>query len=306
MPDILETVSDSLLKLLQGNHRTGAIVSDAPGGGPSSEGEEHRAVIEQGHKGTIPLGYLAKHPGLGRDATGYGGAGDAVIADQEDEEKQILRIHEENARIARAATHVRDRTPSGKVRMGRWYWLESHSDQTVGPVMGPFSLFDGTVGAPSAGNSVQVVSITMPANTVSPIFLLDRYPGAMYMSLFISSFALMPTATGMTGIQECWFQDIGGAVGGLGLYNATGTNTQDYNNINKQLSSPLTDPGLSTLGTLTINNIGIGGTPVSSRYQLTIGYMAFFPDPWFNEQMVLPQTKRDNVRSFLPNDLTAQ
>lgn len=306
MADIMESLSEGILKLLQGNSRTKAIVSDAPGTGPESQIANKRVVIERSHGGTLPLGYLAEHPGLGRGATGFGGGGDAILTDEETEESQLERIHAENERIARVATRIKDRTPSGKVRMGRWYWLESHSDQTVGPVVGPFSLFDGTVSAPGAGNSQQIIPVTMPANTVSPIFLLDRYPGAMYMSLFISSFAFMPVGTTMTGLQECWFQDVGGATAGLGLYNATGTNAQDYNNINKQLSSPMTDPGLSLLGNITVNNISIGGTPVASRWQISIGYMAFFPDPWFNEQMVVPMTKRENVRMFLPDDLTAQ
>jgi hypothetical protein len=71
------------------------------------------------------------------------------------------------------------------------------------------------------------------------------------------------------------------------------------------LSGPLTDPGLNQIGTLVMNNIGIGGTPVTVRWQLSIGYIAYIPDPWFNEQMVVSPTKREQVRSFLTPDLTA-
>lgn len=300
MTDILDDLSLSLAKLLGVGPGQKVIVSPAPGG-PESQDETHRIEVERTHGGVLPLGYLAKHPGLGRDALGFGGAPDAIIVDESGPE-ELERALEENARIARVAKKVHDRVEHGKIRMGKWYWLEGHSDQTVGPCVGPYSLFDGTMTAPGAGNSVTTIPITVPTGTVSPIYLLDRYPGAMYMSLFVSSFAFVPTAGTTTGIQECWFTDAGGAVAGLGIY-PSATGASGIQSINKQCSSPLTDSGLQQLGTLTVNNIGIGGTPTSVRWQLSIGFIAFIADPWFNQQMILPQTKAENVRSFLPEDI---
>lgn len=303
MPDLLESLSGSLEKLLFGKSGTGAIVSAGPGG-PESDDETHRVVVEKAHGGTLPLGYLANHPGLGRNALGFGGAADAVIVDEADDAGALERVLEENARIARVAKKVHDRVEHGRVRMGKWYWLEGHSDQTVGPCVGPYSLFDGTMTAPGAGNSVTTIPITVPAGTLSPLYLLDRYPGAMYMSLFVSSFAFVPTAGTTTGIQECWFTDAGGAVAGLGIY-PSASGAAGIQNINKQCSSPLTDSGVAQLGTLTVNNLGIGGTPTSVRWQLAIGFIAFIADPWFNQQMIVPQTKAENVRSLLPDDVFA-
>jgi hypothetical protein len=303
MADLLDSLSDSLTKLFHGPSGTGVVVSAGPGG-PESDDESHRVVVEKAHKGTIPLGYLAKHPGLGRNALGFGGAADAITVDASDDAAALEHSLEENARIARVARRVHDRVEHGHVRMGKWYWLEGHSDQTVGPCVGPYSLFDGTMTAPGAGNSVTQIPIAVPAGTLSPLYLLDRYPGAMYMSLFVSSFAFVPTGATTTGVQECWFTDAGGAVAGLGIYPAA-SGASGIQNINKQCSSPLTDSGVAQLGTLTVNNLGIAGTPTTVRWQLSIGFIAFLADPWFNQQMIVPQTKAENVKTFLPDDIFA-
>jgi hypothetical protein len=294
MADVLESLSTALSELISGG-RPKVIVSDAPGAGPESESTGHRVAIEAMHNGRLPLGYLAQVPGKGRSATGYGGSGDAITVD-EHEDEEVRAAVREAARIASIHKPVANPPVHERVRLQKWYWLESHTENPVGPTVGPYSLFDGTTGVPSAGNSVQTIPIALPAGTLSPVYLLDRYPGAMYMSLFISSFAFIPIGSTATGVQEFWFTDAGGAVAALGMANAA---TGDgYSNINKQLSSPLTDPGLTTLGTLTVNNISLGGTPVACRYQIGIGYVAGFADPSYNEHMLLPLTPAQKTQQL--------
>lgn len=282
MTDPLDSLAHSLQHLFGQDHKV--IVSDAPGG-PESEGEDHRLLVQGNHRGVLPLGYLAAHPGLGHDATGFGGSGDAIVVEQ-NFNTDVASAIEEAEHIFQVRHKTRDVKAEGKVRLNTWFWPEAHSAQSVGVVMGPFSLFDGTTGVPGAGNSVQVVPIALPAGTVSPIFLLDRYPGALSMCIFVGAFSICPLGTTATGNYECWFSDPGGATVGLGTYFANAGS--GYQSITRQLSTPLTDPGQMTMGQLIINNIGLGGTEVAYRWQLALGYIANLPDPWFNEQVIKP------------------
>jgi hypothetical protein len=276
MADLIDQLGEQLERLLGagGSH---VIVSEAPGGGPEADRESNRP-----HR----AGRIGEHITHGRDALGFGGHGDAVtVVEQPDADVQeAVRRAVRNAQ--RKGLH--QPKPAGRIRLAQPFSPEAHIGGNWQYTTGPYSLFDGTQGAPSAGNSVQVIPVALPANIPSPVMLLDRYPGALYMSVFVRSFSIVPTATGMTGLQEVWFTDAGGAVAGLGIYNPANVASAIYQNIGALCNSPLTDPGNTVLGAITVNNIGIGGTPVSSRWQLTVSYVAFYPDPWFNEQMVVP------------------
>lgn len=280
MPDALdtlgETISDAISRLL-GTSSTRTLPSAAPGGGPEADRESNR---------TRHTGRIGDHIPSGKDALGFGGHGDAVSVVEDIDETVAEQVRKAVRAAQRKGLH--QPKPSGRIRLAQAFSPEAHIGSNWNYVTGPYSLFDGTVGAPGAGNSVQQVAIALPVTIPSPVMLLNRYPGALYMSVFLRSFAIQPTATGMTGLQECWFTDAGGAVAGMGIYNPASTASNIYQNIGALCSSPLTDPGNTQLGTLNINNIAIGGTPVSSRWQLTVSYVAFYPDPWFNEQMVVP------------------
>lgn len=287
MADMMDEVALLLRKALGGGHAHEPIVSAAPGGGPEADRESNRVV----HGGRI--GSYRTH---GRDALGFGGHGDAVFVDDavDTEVQQLVKDHIHNAQ--RRA--LREPRPSGRIRMSKPFSPEAHIDNGWQFATGPFSLFDGTLTAPGAGNSVQTIPIVLPVGAVSPVLLLDRYPGAMYMSVYIRSFSFVPTGTTMTGLQECWFADAGGAVAGLGIYNPAQTPSAIYQNIGALCNSPLTDPGNAQLGTITVNNIGIAGTPVTVRWQMTVCYVAFYADPWFNEQVVVPPTPAEIEHAY--------
>lgn len=293
MADLADTVSEYLLSLLRGKGTIRAIPSAAPGGGPS-------AAREGGGKpmSSRPLGSPPAHPPRGGAESGYGGHGDPVlIEDARDAAKDVQQeIAEHLATPQMIRVRKRDVAPRGRVRMNRSISLEGHQIDSVEDVLGPFSLFDGTISAPGAGNSLVPIVVQLPAGTLSPITLLDRYPGAMDMKLRLSSFSFMPTAGTATGLQECYFQDLGGAVVPLGVYSAaSGT---PYQSIDKKMTTPYTDPGQLVMGTLWINNIGIGGTPVTVRYQLGICYEASLPDPYFNELMLDGKYPADEVKLY--------
>lgn len=273
MADVMDTVADVVSRVL--GVRPAVIPSEAPGGGPEAERENKR------HPG-VRVGSVKTR---GHDALGYGGHGDAV--EQVDDLEALVKREIDTHVTAVQAKGLHEPRPSGRIRFNKPFSPEAYNDHEWRFVAGPLSLFDGTISAPGAGNSVQQVPIQIPAGTVSPVFKLNRYPGALYMTLYVRSFALMSIGSTMTGIQECWFSDAGGATAALGLYNPA-SSSNGMQSINALLTNPITDPGDAVLGTLTINNIGIGGTPVSVRYQLGVTYVAFYPDPWFNEQMIIP------------------
>lgn len=275
MADVLDEIGASIARLL-GPSTGKTLVSPAPGGGPEADRESNR---------TERPGRIGEHRTRGQDALGFGGHGDALqIVDAPSDDARILT----NRYIERAQRKgLQVPSPAGRIRLAKPISLEAHIDDFES-VSGPYSLFDGTIAAASAGNSQQIVTIQLPASAISPVTLLDRYPGALYMSLYVRAFSFVPTGTTGTGLQEVWFSDIGGSTCGLGIYVASSQTAGDYQNINSLMTSPITDPGNTVLGSLTINNIGIGGTPTTVRYQLSIGYVAMVPDPWFNEKMVVP------------------
>lgn len=273
-PDILDVLGHRLLRLLDPS--SDEMVSPAPGAGPEADREGNRVR----HSGRI-----GSHRTRGEDAEGYGGHGDSItVVDQpsEDVSEYVKRyLH----RIQMKGLH--QPKPAGRIRLAKPFSPEAHIDNEYQYVAGPYGLFDGTIGAPSAGNSLVPVPITLPTNVPSPVMLLDRYPSAMYMSILVRTFAVMPTGTTTTGLQEYYFADPGGAVVPLGIYNAAGQNN-GIQSIGGICTTPLTDPGNIQIGTLFVNNIGIGGTPTSIRWQLGITFVAYYPDPWFNEQVVVP------------------
>lgn len=277
MADIMDTLGEQLSRLF-GTASGDVMVSPAPGGGPESDRESNR---------TLRTGRIGDHITRGHDALGYGGHADpTTLAPNVDDDTRALA----QAYIARSQRKgMQYPKPNGRTRLAKPISLEAHIDDFEA-VSGPYSLFDGTITAPGAGNSLVPVPIALPTNIPSPVMLLDRYPGAMYMCLYVRAFSFIPTGSTTTGLQECWFSDVGGATVGLGIYVASSQTAGDYQNINSLLTTPITDPGTSQLGTLFVNNIGIGGTPTSVRYQLSIGYVAMVPDPWFNEQMLIPPT----------------
>ena len=282
MADIIEQVSDLIGQVFGTGQR--AIISEAPGGGPEANREGQRKVLGMNH----PHGTIGSVIPKGTDVHGYGGYGDPVFLDSQPDAAIQAEIN--TALLLAKSRRLRDVRPSGRLRMSKPFSPEGHTDVGWNVVAGAYSMFDGTTTAPGAGNSIQTVPIALPANSVSPVILLDRYPGALYMSLYIRAFAFMPVGSTMTGLQECWFTDYGGAVVGLGIFNPTNVAADTYQTINALCATPMTDPGNVTLGTLTINNIGIAGTPVGTRYQLNLSYVALYPDPWFNEQVIVPPT----------------
>ncbi len=279
MADVIDVLGEKLAHLLGGGSSGSALPSAAPGGGPEADRESNRP-----HR----AGRIGEHIPSGRDALGYGGHGDAVqvIADPEGDVQAAIRSYAH--RVQKRGLH--EPKPAGRIRLAQAFSPETHIGANWQFATGPYSLFDGTLTAPGAGNSTQTIAVQLPTGIPSPVMLLNRYPGALYMSVFVRSFAFVPTGTTMTGLQECWFTDAGGAVAGLGIYNPAATSSAIYQNIGALCSSPLTDPGNTQLGTITVNNIGIAGTAVSVRWQLTLSFVAFYPDPWFNEQVLIPPT----------------
>lgn len=285
MADILDEVAEAVKRALTIGPR--AIPSAAPGGGPEADRENRR---------TLGGGRIGSHIPRGGDATGYGGHGDPAALADPDTQAVVGGLIDQHV-LAVQRKGLREPRPSGRIRFNHPFSMEAHIENDWRHVSGPFSLFDGTITAPGAGNSTVEVAITMPTSAPSPILLLNRYPGAMYVNLYVRSFAYMPTATTMTGLQEIWFQDDGGSVVGLGVYNAS-SQTANYVSIGALCTSPFTDPGNVKLGKLVITNIGIGGTPVTARYQLSLGYMAMVPDPSFNEQVIIPPTPAEIAQAM--------
>lgn len=294
MADPFEVLSSAIKQVFEPNSGHKVVVSDAPGTGPESERTGHRTVIEGSHEGRIPLGYIQEHPGKGRQAVGYGGSGDAVTVDTDVDAEIQQEIRES---IARARSRrLRDVAPHGRVRLSKMFSLEGHMEWTGLAVAGAYSLFDSPqLTAPGAGNSIQTFAVTLPAGASVPAFELNRYPGALYYSIFVKSFCIQPIGTTMTGLQECYFLDPGNAAVGLGIYNPGNTSADQYQNIATICATPLTDAGLNQIGTLVVRNIGIGGTPVASQFQLNVSYIALYPDPWFNEQVLIPPTPAELI-----------
>lgn len=283
MADPLERLSQALQDMLRTGGRVRAIPSAAPGGGPSSEREGAGVA-----PASRPLGTPPTYPPHGGETRGYGGHGDPVLYEEArdvptDLKQEIAAALNSPAMRASRQHEVR---PRGRVRLNQEVSAEGHTAARHTGTLGPFSLYEGSF-TPTAGTAVLDVPITIPNTTLSPVTLLNRYPGALYFKLRVSSIALMPTAATMTGILRVFFSDIGGAVCPLGTFNAALQPASSYNSIDKKLTTPYTDPGTLTLGTLVIESIGIA-TPVSTTYQLGLEFIMEFPDPWFAEMQLDP------------------
>lgn len=296
MADPFDFLSAAIKQVFEPNNGQGVVVSEAPGTGPESERTGHRVLVESTHEGRLPLGYIAEHSGKGRQAVGYGGSGDATVLDTQADAEVQQEIRESIARAR--GRRQRDVAPHGRVRLSKMFSLEGHMEWSGLAVAGPYSLFNGNLTAPGAGNSVQTFAVTLPAGVSVPAFELNRYPGALYYSIFVKSFAISPLTSAMTGTQECFFLDPGGAVVGLGVYNPANVSADQYQNIATLCATPLTDAGLNQIGTLVVNNISIGGTPAISRFQLNVSYIALYPDPWFNEQVLIPPTPAELIEGL--------
>lgn len=277
MSDPIDQLGDWLNRILPlGGKPT--IQSEAPGAGPEAE----RANLRTLHNGrigaTIPKA---------TQALGYGGHGDPiVVAEHIDEDVQ--RAWERHKKQVAANALGVARKP-GEIRFNQPFNLETNIQDHNEDVLGAWSLFDGTITAPGSGNSLVPIAISFATGTISPVFeRLYRYPGALYILLRVSSFSFIPTGTTATGLQECYFADNGGAVCPLGIYLASSQSQANYVGIDKLLTTPYTDPGTQQVGTLFVNNIAIGGTPVTIRYQLGICYEAAVPDPAFVQRMLVP------------------
>lgn len=272
MADVLDTLGDSIARLLAGTG-TQLRESAGPGAGPSAQRE---GAKQSG--GNAPTGPVKAN--MRGALGGYGGHPDGAVAydDRSQVNKELAQLIEE-VKHARAVDQLRSR-----FRFSLPYSAEAHVQDGWRFVCGPFSMFDGTMTAPGGGNSTQTIAVNLAAGTLSPTFLLDRYPGALYVNLFIRSFSFVPTGTTMTGLQECWFTDPGGAVVALGIYNTANQSSSNYLAVQALCNTPLTDPGLQALGQINVQNIGIGGTPVTVRWQLGVSYAFLVPDPWFQAQ----------------------
>lgn len=285
MADILDELGARLIQLFE--PQTKELPSAAPGGGPEADRESNRPRTSK-RIGTVRT--------RGEDAKGFGGHGDSVRVDEIPGDDVAEYIHKYLRQTQKKGLH--QPKPSGRIRLAKPFSPEAHIDNEWHHVTGPYGLYDGTIAAPGAGNSLVPVSIALPTNIPSPVSLLDRYPGAMYMCIYVRTFAYQPTATTMTGLQELYFQDPGGAVVPLGIVNPAIATSGGLQGISALCTTPLTDPGNIQIGTLFVNNIGIAGTPVTCRYQLGITFAAFYPDPWFNEQLVVPPMPAE-VYSYL-------
>ena len=289
MPDVIDRLADQLAQVL-GARRADILPSAAPGGGPSA-GREGPA--DSGGTG----GMTPNPPPTGarvQAVLGYGGHGDpAVLVDApQHTRRELQELIDQTSR-----TRERDRL---RTRF-RWqipYSPEGHNQDGWRFIVGPWSMFDGNVTAPGAGNSTVNVPISIPASTAGPFIFLDRYPGALYFLVYVRTFAWMRVGTTMTGIQEVFYTDPGGAVVGLGIYDA-GSSSNGIASIGALCNTQITDPGNAALGQITVQNIGIGGTPVANRYQIGLGYVAMVPDPWFQAQQIKPPTPADITAAML-------
>lgn len=283
MADPLERLSQALQDMLRTGGRVRAIPSAAPGGGPSAAREGAGAS-----PASRPLGTPPTYPPHGGEARGYGGHGDPVLYEEardvpSDLKQEIAAALDSPAMRAARQHEVR---PRGRVRLNQEVTLEGHTEARHVTTLGPFSLYEGSF-TPTAGTAVLDVPIVIPSTTISPVALLNRYPGALYFKLVVSSFALMPTAATMTGLLRVFFADIGGAVCPLGLFNGALQPANSYQAFDRKLTTPYTDPGVITLGSLVIESLTIAA-PVSVAYQLGLAFIAEFPDPWFAEMQLDP------------------
>lgn len=274
MPDYFtDDVADALRKVLNLGPR--AIQSGAPGGGPEADREDNRQPGQR----------IGRHIPKGNSPLGYGGYGDPAVLD-DDQDAEVAREIRAHVRAAQNKG-LREPRPSGRLRFNRLFSPEGHNDDGWRFVSGGWSLFDGTASAAGAGTSTQVIPVSMPSGAVSPVMLLNRYPGAQFMQVYIRTIAWVPTGTTGTGLQELYFQGLDGAVAAMGIYNAA-TPSYGLQSVGALLTTPLTDPGNAPLGNIIVQNIGMGGSPTTVRWQLGVTFVAAVPDPWFNEQVIVP------------------
>lgn len=304
MADVMDTLADRLAALLGGGGKIRAIPSMAPGGGPSaaregaSDGPEARPALR-------PLGTPPSMPPSGGRVTGYGGHAQPILVEQGEDVERDLRAAIQRQLSTLRATRQRDAHPRSRIRLNIPFSLEARIRDHTDDVVGVWSLYDGTAAAPGAGNSTQQITVQVATNALPPVQKLDQYPAPMYLCLRVSSFAWVPTGSTMTGLQELWFIDQGGAVCPLGIYNAASQTAGAYVGVSKLMTSPYTDPGNVVLGTINVNNIGIGGTPVSVRWQLGITFEGMVPDPWFNERHLDMPTPADQTEALMAASLEA-
>ena len=289
MPDMMDRLAEQLAAAL-GARRGDILPSAAPGGGPAAGRE---GPTENGGTG----GKTPNPPPTGarpQAVLGYGGHGDpTVLVDAPRHTRQELQELVD----ATARTRLQDKLRS-RVRWQIPYSPEGHNQDGWRFIVGPWSMLDGSTNAPGAGNSTVNIPLAIPAGTAGPFIFLDRYPGALYFLIYVRTFAWMRLGSTMTGVQELYFTDPGGAVVGLGIYDA-GASAQGAQSVGALCNTQITDPGNANLGQIVVQNIGIGGTPVGSRYQIGLGYVAMMPDPWFQTQQLRPPTPADVTSALL-------
>lgn len=131
-----------------------------------------------------------------------------------------------------------------------------------------------------AKGTLTTIANTNVATTVTllnaPNWHLSRWPGAIQLYLCIRTFSMAAqSAIGTVGSIDVQFQDaIGGQTIPLGDFVSNASFNQ---NVSIQIPTPITDPGLQTIGTL--NVLLSGTTPTVSIYNWQMGISAAYVLP---------------------------
>jgi hypothetical protein len=130
--------------------------------------------------------------------------------------------------------------------------------------------------------------VAAPCTLLVPLDVrLSRWPGAVQMYLVLRSFSMAPqTATIATvEVLDCLYQDtVGGQLVALGDF----LNNSSIN-VSPQvlIPTPITDPGVKTVGNLLIT-LATGGTPGTYNFQVGYSYAYLLPEIHGYEQVEVP------------------
>ncbi len=121
-------------------------------------------------------------------------------------------------------------------------------------------------------NGVQTLfPIVMPANAKA--IAVRKWPDAPFFFLMIRQFSIMPTTAGAAGDLQCSYIDTAGNIVPLGDINAASGQTLTPTVI---CPAPITDSGVQSLGTLSVNWIG-GTAPITVGYSLGFSVIFLLP-----------------------------
>lgn len=132
------------------------------------------------------------------------------------------------------------------------------------------NMANGTILTVAGSTVLQTVKLN---NT--PNWLLERWPGGTQLFLCIRQFSIAPQAQGATnGAIDCQYVDNSGMIIGLGDYLS---NSGGDLSLNSLIPSPVTDPGLQTLGQLAVL-LNTGATPETYYWQILFSGAYMIPD----------------------------